>query len=141
MNLNKIAHDPNTEVVQRFEHAGLECIVLEMKGRYYCGYVKTPFDGDYREFKDSLDVYGGLTYGLDEDGWIGFDTARFHDLLCNANGDPLRNDPLVDLLKKTDSSPAWSPEDVIEETKQLAEQVDELVPEGYLQEDNGDILE
>ena len=141
MNLNQIAHHPDAQVVARFEHAGLDCVVLNMRDRHYCGYVNTPFDGHYEEFQNYSDVHGGLTYGLDENDWIGFDTAHAFDQPMTALGRALPNNPIADMVADSEHSREWTPEDVMEETAQLAEQIAEIVPEGTLQEDEGEILE
>jgi hypothetical protein len=139
-NLNQIAHHPEAKVVARFEHEGLDCVVLNMRDRHYCGYVKTPFDGHFEEFQDYVDVHGGLTYGLDESGWVGFDTAHAFDLPVTPFGRALPNNAIAGLQGDRDTR-EWNPEDVMEETARLAEQIAEIVPEGTLQEDEGEILE
>lgn len=141
MNLNQITHHPEAQVVAKSEHQGLECVVLNMRDRHYCGYVKTPFDGHFEEFQSAVSVHGGLTYGLDEQGWVGFDTAHAFDVPLIPFGRELPNNPIAGMLGDTEHVREWEPEDVIEETAELAEQLAELVPEGYLQEDEGEILE
>lgn len=139
-NLNQITHHPEAQVVTKFNHAGLDCVVLNMKDRHYCGYVKTPFDGHFKEFEDYVDVHGGLSYGLDEDGWVGFDTAHGFDVPVLPNGSPLPNNPIAALVVGMGTNDPnqrqpreWDPEDVIEETAKLADQIAEMVPEGSLQ--------
>jgi hypothetical protein len=141
MNLDEITHNPNAKVVARFEHAGLECVVLNMRDRYYTGYVKTPFDGHHREFEDAVDVHGGLSYGLDDDGWVGFDTAEAFDLAVAELGQILKNAPFGDELQRMDETREWDPDEVMEETARLAEQFAEIVPSGTLQVDSDKIGE
>lgn len=43
------------------------------------GYVHLPKNHPWRDLKDwqiPANVYGGITYGPDRDGWIGFDTCH-----------------------------------------------------------------
>lgn len=77
------------------------------------------------------EVHGGLTYGCDEDGWIGFDTGHFNDYwsaeeIHRFDGDPTYawwlnaterrladDDPYTNL---------WTIEKMIAETENLARQ-------------------
>ncbi|MBD3941974.1 hypothetical protein IF188_09730 [Microbacterium sp. NEAU-LLC] len=47
------------------------------------GYVRLPDDHPWRAIADlqasGIDAHGGITYGVDEDGWIGFDTLHAGD--------------------------------------------------------------
>ena len=48
------------------------------------GYVRLPASlrdwwADYEEANQVLNAHFGLTYGPDQDGWIGFDTAHYCD--------------------------------------------------------------
>lgn len=139
MKLDQIAHHPEAQVVTKFTHEALECIVLNIRDRHYCGYVKTPFDGHHDEFNSSINVHGGLTYGIDEDGWVGFDTAHGFDVPYDTEGNALTNNPLATMRAKrgfgTEQDIAWKPADVVEETKRLAQQVREMIPEGTIEED------
>lgn len=142
MNLNEIAHHPEARVVARFEHAGLECLVLNMYDSHYCGYVKTPFDGHFEEFNKLVNVHGGLSYGVDERGWLGFDTAHAFDVPTTEFGETLSGNPIGDFVRDMgDEQTEWYPEDVMEETAKLAEQFAEIIPEGHLQEDTGEVLD
>lgn len=42
------------------------------------GYVRVP--SIEQEQAEQVDVHGGVTYGVDQDGWIGFDTLHAGDL-------------------------------------------------------------
>lgn len=102
-----------------FTHAGLDCKIVKQDMGHWCGYVRRPYDAepvrwtaDYDSKHDRLlepevDVWGGITYGPDEEGWVGFDDA--HSRPITSQRDP-------------DSSH----EAVKEETKKLAEQIAEL---------------
>lgn len=138
MNLDEITHHPEAHVVTKFENAGLSCVIVCMRNSYYCGYVKTPFEGGYQEFQKTVDVHGGLTYGVDDDGWIGFDTMHAGDIPQNPDGSPLSNNAIANLTSD-DHSKKWKPEDVMEETGELAEQISKLIPEGEI--DDSEIIE
>lgn len=78
---------------ERFKHAGLECRMTKQRMGHWCGYVKRPYDvepvrwtSDYDskhgEVLDAeVDVWGGITWGPDEDGWVGFDDAHSRSLV------------------------------------------------------------
>jgi len=88
----------------------------------WCGYVQTDFtDADRDDLNDVLGVHGGLTYGPDEDGWIGFDCAHGRDL-CVSEHYPLP--PTIDEENYT----VWTLEDVLAETRRLAEQIAVIEP-------------
>lgn len=111
---------PNDE--EEFEHAGLECKVLRVALGHYCGYVRrqdnlapvrwrSDYDSKHDEIIDAeVEVWGGITYGPDEDGWVGFDDAHARSLVDHRD-------------QETDF------EAVREETKQLAEQIADLPTE------------
>jgi hypothetical protein len=42
------------------------------------GYVRVP--GIEHEHAEQVEVHGGVTYGPDDDGWIGFDTLHAGDI-------------------------------------------------------------
>jgi len=139
MRLDQIAHHPEAQVVTKFTEGPLECLVLNMRDRHYCGYVRTPFDGHHEDFQGALDVHGGLTYGIDPDGWIGFDTAHAFDIPYDADGNALSNNPIATMQAKpgfgSDHNVDWKPADVVAETRRLAKQVNEMTPDGELEED------
>lgn len=69
---------------ETFEYMGLRCGIngTHLAG---CGYVQLPLRlrGLWQWFGDIpydlFDAHGGLTYGVDAGGWIGFDTAHAGD--------------------------------------------------------------
>ena len=111
--------DKSESEVDRFEHAGLTCKVAKMDLGHWCGYVKRPesvepvrWTSDYDSKHDELlasevDVWGGVTYGPDDDGWVGFDDAHY-----------------VKLAEKRDADSEKAA--VKAEAKRLAEQIAEL---------------
>src|SRR5664279_3769847 len=70
----------------RWEAHGIDC-ALACGGMGVCGYTWLPAGTGLRRSADVLgyegipvDVHGGLTYGPDDAGWIGFDTGHAWDL-------------------------------------------------------------
>ncbi len=71
-----------------FEHAGLNCRITKTRQRHWCGYVECPDDlgpvrwtSDYDSkhndvLRPEVEVWGGITYGPDQSGWVGFDDAH-----------------------------------------------------------------
>lgn len=55
----------------------------------WCGYVNLPDDHPWRRMAQEdipVRVHGGLTYGPDGDGWIGFDMMHAGDRLVTRDG-------------------------------------------------------
>jgi len=99
-----------------FEHAGLDCYTIQTDMGHYCGYVQRPedvepvrwtpdYDSKHEEILEAeVEVFGGVTYGPDDEGWVGFDDGH-----------------ALSLRMKRD---AESDEEAVkEETKRLAEQI------------------
>ncbi len=68
--------------VEQWEAHGLQCMIVRARGKFMNGYVQLPeshtaLGKDYDDI--DIDVHGGLTYGPDEDGWLGFDTGHTGD--------------------------------------------------------------
>lgn len=109
----------NSADTERFKHGGLDCKVIRMNQGHWCGYVQIPddlgpvrwtsdYDSKYDEILEAeVDVWGGITYGPDDDGWVGFDDAHARSLVDHRE-------------QNTDKSA------VKEETQRLAEQVVKL---------------
>lgn len=103
-----------------FEHAGLECKIIKTDMGHWCGYVRRPeaaepvrWTSDYDSKHDVLleaevEVWGGITYGPDEDGWVGFDDAHSRSLVNHRPDDGPRQAVKV-------------------ETQRLAEQIAEMI--------------
>lgn len=92
---------------------------------HFCGYVKTNF-GDRWTYDDLrgymgglIDIHGGLTYGADEHGWIGFDCAHSGDV-CILDGETVSD------FGRSDYGSVWEVEDMEAECRKLARQVDTL---------------
>jgi len=71
------------EAIEVWEHAGLRCaIVPNRQIGMFNGYVRLPEGDPRRSGKHDdldMDVHGGLTYGPDPAGWVGFDTGHAGD--------------------------------------------------------------
>jgi hypothetical protein len=123
---------PNADVVDEWtdEQTGFDCKVWKSPLGHYCGYVRVPaFEGeavDYMELSD-VQVNGGLTYGADSDGWVGFDTAHYWDVCLDESGSRWGSaaDYFPDLTAR-DEAEFWRLDDVRAEVERLAEQLGEL---------------
>jgi hypothetical protein len=72
------------EARRRWTHAGLECAMIDSGIGFINGYVRLPEDhvarsAGYDQINRSVSVHGRLTYGVDADGWVGFDTGHGGD--------------------------------------------------------------
>ncbi|MBT1162826.1 hypothetical protein [Bifidobacterium sp. SO1] len=59
------------------------------------GYVNLPDNHPWRQLEDwriPSDVHGGITYGPDEDGWIGFDMLHATDSVISLDGYDMDDD-------------------------------------------------
>jgi hypothetical protein len=118
--------------VERFTHADLSCKIVRTDLGHWCGYVRRPEDvepirwtSDYDSKHDDtldaeVDVWGGITYGPDEDGWVGFDDAHARAIVDHREADDERGAVRL-------------------ETKRLAEQIQELREENQPVTDGGHV--
>jgi len=101
--------DISDNAEKEWTHAGYRCAVLDMKG-HRCGYVNVPDEEKdeiawtssviHGEFVPAdVDAFGGITYGPDGDGWVGFDNAHSHDVRTKENNP---NDELEAMVKETE---------------------------------------
>lgn len=105
-------HDTRT-LAKEWTYDGYDCQIVIVNENHYCGYVKTELDGDYTDY--NTDVHGGLTYGTDSDGWIGFDCAHGGDV-CYDGDERLTRDSLP-------VSTVWRLEGVKREVESLVEEI------------------
>lgn len=82
MNIIDHARD-NGLLVRTWVHDGIECAMARSPMVGVNGYVKVPegveLPHDEYGYID-LDAHGGITFGPDTDGWIGFDTGHGFDI-------------------------------------------------------------
>ena len=112
-------------LVKKWIHAGLDCIILKHdKMGHLCGYVGVPqHHPDYAKDYDDVDVqvHGGLTFAAQgglptcklpkkTTKWFGFDCAHAGDKIPNMSA-------------VQPNGHLWTVEEVINETKRLAEQL------------------
>lgn len=69
---------------RHWKHAGLTCAMIDSGIGFINGYVQLPEDhvarnASYDQINRTISAHGGLTYGPDEDGWVGFDTGHSGD--------------------------------------------------------------
>jgi len=124
------------EPVREWTHAGRECKVVIVRvgpAGHYCGYAKTTLEAHYDELQDDIDIHGGLTYGVDAEGWLGFDCAHAFDTCISNEGERLEGaipgDPPPGLNPPIDDLPpsqVWTIDGVVAEVERLAEQLDAL---------------
>ena len=122
--------DENT--VETFVYNGRPCVVTQHPTiGHFCGYTKTNlpnlnntsyYEGD--NYVKLIDVHGGITYGKDDEGWVGFDCGHAGDMCIK--DEEIQNNTVVS--KDTE----WYVEDVKEELKCLADQISAL--EKYIEE-------
>lgn len=114
-----------SEIVEQWEQHGRKCKVVKAKRSngcaHYCGYAKTTLSIDY-DNAHIVDVHGGLTYGVDDEGWLGFDCAHSGDV-CLDEDNEVMNEPLG-------FDRQWTVERVKEEVNKLARQLS-LLEEFY----------
>lgn len=91
------------------------------------GYVQLPEGHPWREAADiqhgnpDIDVHGGITYGVDENGWIGFDTLHAFDRWPGeAEYWRRRGQPGLAHPENEAHAKYWMPELVADEARKLA---------------------
>lgn len=120
-------------MAETFEHEGLTCGMAYHLGAYN-GYVKLLEDHPYRHADyDDIPVHchGGLTYGPDDDGWVGFDTLHAGDVwgedeisADELTAEQLRDKSWVSMFSSgEDADVHWTKDKLRSEIKQLAEQL------------------
>lgn len=111
------------KTVEEWEENGVPCRVMKHPMGHYMGYVKVdaPDDLPMEYGYPDVEAPGGITYGPDEDGWIGFDTAHAFDVNVDENGERFGRGPNLEPLG--DNPRVWNPESVREATAELARRV------------------
>lgn len=117
-----------------WEHEGFNCAMI--KGFLGCnGYVQLPKEFHSKRLLDDdirVDVHGGLTYGMDESGWVGFDTGHSSDVWMDPDVGDFEFDTTMTKLKLKshklkydlkDYSTVWTTEKLKKEINDLAEQL------------------
>jgi len=95
--------DKSSSEVERWTHAELDCKIVKQDMGHWCGYVRRPddvepvrwqsdYDSKHGEILEAeVDVWGGITFGPDEDGWIGFDDAHARSLVDHREWDTAKD--------------------------------------------------
>lgn len=88
---------------------------------YYTGYTQLPTVDDYAF--TNAPVYGGITYGPDNDGWIGFDTMHNQDIHKDETGRVFEGSCFEFDHDPTGTAEVrvWTRDTVINETEKLVE--------------------
>ena len=119
-------HSFGDALVKSFVYDGRRCIVTQHPElEHYCGYARTRFQfhpDDIRLKGVSLiEVNGGLNYGVDSYGFVGFDCGHSWDE-CYEEG-VLVTDPS---LASGGNKILWNLTDVVDEVEYLADQLTAL---------------
>jgi len=122
------------------------CKVVKNDVGDWCGYTQTPlrgftdtdlYDHGGHEGQRVLSVHGGLTYGPDADGWVGFDCGHAADLCLDERGETwsksedllgkdhieIRRHGSIEECEEADDCFVWRLADVKRETERLADQL------------------
>lgn len=123
------------KLLEEWEIYGIQCRIVWGAGPWACGYCQLPeeYEGQqletFNDVNDAFDVnvHGDLTYGPDEDGWIGFDTAHAYDFWPDEEleGHNYSNAyvPLRNLIKADPNRRTWTREAMRAEVNDLAAQL------------------
>ena len=124
--------------LKQWKHKGVNCAIARSPFGSVNGYVQDSRFGtaDYDDIE--LDVHGGLTFGPDEDGWIGFDTMHCGDVWpleyleehypYTAGRKVFSDMCSVERKFPSKHQTHWTEEKVIEEVNRVAEQMRGLSP-------------
>jgi hypothetical protein len=122
--------------LKAWKHKGVECAMYYSPFGSVNGYVRDPrlLSSSERGWDLDLEAPGGITYGPDPEGWIGFDTLHAGDIwpldfLKRHHSGPIFSDMCA--VERQFPSPHqvhWSTARVYEAVERLAEQTLELQP-------------
>lgn len=131
-----MSNELEVNTVKEWTHRGLECELKKNRLGHFTGYVRVPDDrlGEVRFHSsvDELDGHtppdveapGGITYGPDDEGVIGFDTAHAWDVNHDEHGEQFGTvDPMYP--PDDEKTTVWTPEKVANAVEDLAEQIAE----------------
>lgn len=127
-------------------HRTKRCKVVKNEVGHWCGYTQTSlrgfmdtdlYDHGGHEAVRILSVHGGLTYGPDDNGWVGFDCGHARDLNLNEDDEPwgtsyeeLGHEPMelsrrgsIEACEAAEDCFVWRLADVKTETEKLADQL------------------
>jgi len=121
-------------LIRAWTHEGIDCAMAQSPMLGVNGYVKVPPEVilPYDEYHDvALNAHGGITYGPDSAGWIGFDTGHAFDAWLDPD---VPEDRMTKLNRKYGIPPdelseytkVWTLEKMEEEVNRLAVQVHTL---------------
>ena len=128
--LASLREQERADILSEFMHAGRYCTVVRIKlgedWSHYCGYARTSlthqqlFEGEIA----AVEVHGGLTYGPDDEGYVGFDTLHSSDVNEHPDGEVFGSQ-INQIHSEMTVQPVtrWSPEKVEEEVRRLAQQL------------------
>ena len=119
---------------------GLECAMVRNPLGGCNGYVRLPKTrpGSWYTYDDiPVEAHGGLTYGPDEDGWVGFDTLHLGDVWVgeivtpeSRAADPRLEESAIEILRGDrykNYAVEWTEAGVAAECERLAERIQVLL--------------
>lgn len=110
--------------VDEWEENGNKCKLKKHPLGHYMGYVQVanPDTLAMEWGYPKVSVHGGITYGPDDEGWIGFDTAHAWDVSVDENGEEFgRIDQIY--TEENEMTTVWTPDKVRNEIIKLARKV------------------
>lgn len=114
---------PSSETVEEWEYNGRECKILWIQlgpdHGHWTGYATTTLDGSYIDYEDEIRVHGGITYGIDDEGFIGFDCGHAWDV-C------LYEERLYGVYSDRENVTEWTKGRVKDEVESLAHQLEQI---------------
>lgn len=114
---------PSTETVEKWEYRGHQCkirwVQLGPEHAHWTGYATTTLRETYPILNAKIRVHGGITYGIDDDGYVGFDCGHAWDA-C------LRDEQLYGVFAYRENVTEWTKGMVIDEVESLVDQLEEI---------------
>lgn len=122
-----------SEAVEEWTAYGVRCCIVPGGVPAFNGYVQIPPELPLgREtVEDVMDSHGGVNYGPDDDGWIGFDTAHLRDYWAPDDLISHFDDALAmqfaafqrEMAERNGGGRRWTMAKLRTETEKLAQQV------------------
>ena len=118
-----MTYTPSVETVERWDYKGHQCkinwVQLGPEHAHWTGYATTSLRETYPIEQEGIRVNGGITYGIDEDGFVGFDCHHAWDA-C------LRDEQLYGVFVDRENVTEWTKGMVKDEVESLVDQLEEI---------------
>lgn len=100
---------------------------------HWCGYVRIGDLENYEREDLHSHIHGGVTWGIDDNGWIGFDCDHAYDVCIDENDRTwgkhenynVKKYGSVEACRQRDDVRVWELEDAVEETESFVDQLGE----------------